>query len=280
MVNAQFEPLAKLWGVENKKVPELLDREAKLIRIDGKLQPLLNNLYFEGTYVDVKANKININTVDQSKVEKVRNSSQMKKYKKYLKFKKATNSLSQLKSTFVQIIKLAQKFNIINGIISIEPKVNNVVIYLKDKNDPKNKEFIKMEKRQIDPIILGGNEIVTWFGPRPLRCSADVANPRNIEYLIIGSTEIASTNIHVCKSGFVTGVICGHVKALDTTVLSETGPKVGVFLTSIHEVSDDSGGSTFRYSHDDYSIPLVYAVGILVSSEDPDDDSEEEDEGP
>ncbi|CAG8796292.1 21650_t:CDS:1, partial [Racocetra persica] len=69
MVRAQYEPLAELWGVEIKKVPELLQREAKLIMIDGKLQPLLNDLYFGGTYVDVKANKININTVDQSKVE-------------------------------------------------------------------------------------------------------------------------------------------------------------------------------------------------------------------
>ncbi|CAG8830941.1 17068_t:CDS:1, partial [Racocetra persica] len=202
MVKAQFEPLAKLWGVENKKVPELLDREAKLIMIDGKLQPLLNNLYFGGTYVDVKTNKININTVDLSKIEEVRNSSQIKEYKKYLRFKKATNSWSQLNSTFVQIDKLIQKFNIINSIISIEPEVNNVVIYLKDKNDPKNKEFIKsvkifkpnivylskkekrkvvlnsfesstlLEKRQINTIILGGDEIVNWFGSKPLRCSA------------------------------------------------------------------------------------------------------------
>ncbi|CAG8851633.1 30596_t:CDS:1, partial [Racocetra persica] len=69
IVRAQFEALAKFWGVTKNKVPELLNREAKLIMIDGKLQPLLNDSYFGGTYVNVKANEININTVNQSKVE-------------------------------------------------------------------------------------------------------------------------------------------------------------------------------------------------------------------
>ncbi|CAG8769381.1 23493_t:CDS:2, partial [Racocetra persica] len=115
MVRAQLEPFAKLWGVENEKVPELLDREAKLIKIDGKLQPLLNNSYFGGTYIDVKANKININTVDQSKV------------KEY------------------------------------ELEANNVVIYLKDKNDPKNKEFINGKETTNQSNGFGGDRIFTLY---------------------------------------------------------------------------------------------------------------------
>ncbi|CAG8745419.1 8738_t:CDS:1 [Racocetra persica] len=367
MVRAQFEPLAKLWGVKNEKVPELLNREAKLIMIDGKLQPLLNNSYFGGTYIDVKVNKININTVDQSKVKEVKNSLQMKEYKNYLRFKKAINSLSQLKSTFVKIVKLAQKYNI-NSKIGIEPEANNVVIYLKDKNDPKNKEFIKnvkffkpkivysskkkkgkmvlnsfnsstlVEKRQINQIVFGGDKITANYGP----CSAGfwmkdqfqqdflltaghcaypyndtspklfyryysnlavligsmenymvtpvdvgfikkltvnshirvVPNIRNIittgvvhpiyvEYLIIGSVDIISAGIHICKSGFVTGITCGYVKSLDAVITIRRGSedKIGGLITTAYSYYGDSGGPMFQFS---YTIPFVYAVGILI----------------
>ncbi|CAG8837401.1 3506_t:CDS:1, partial [Racocetra persica] len=196
----QLKPLAKFWRVSNSRLPELLNTEKKLILIDSKLQPLLNDLYFGGTYVDVKANKIDVNTVDQSKVKEVKNSSQMKKYKGYLNFINATKSLNQLNSTFGQIVRLSQKFNITNGIISIEPKVNNVVVYLNDTNDQKNKEFIEsinffepiiritpffskkeemiikpstlFEKRNINMKVVGGSEIVQFIENRPSKCSA------------------------------------------------------------------------------------------------------------
>ncbi|CAG8546779.1 9671_t:CDS:1, partial [Racocetra persica] len=375
MVRAQFEPLAKLWGVENKKVPELLEREAKLIMIDGKLQQLLKNSYFGGTYIDVKANKININTVDQSKVKEVKNSLQMKEYKNYLRFKKAINSLSQLKSTYVKIDKLIRKFDIINSIISIEHEVNNVVIYLEDKNDQNTKEFIEsvkffkpkivysskkeegkmvlnsfnsptlVKKTQINPMVVGGDRIVTWYNNIPFGCSAGfwmkdqdqsdeelllvaghcaypyndnspkwfyhyygdtpvlighmenytltpndlgfirktnqshiravpnirnfkfpaLANPTYVEYLILGSTKITSTLSHICKSGYVTGISCGHVTSLDASIGSETGDKTGGLLTSAYSVRGDSGGSMFQFRYSNFSIPYVNAVGILAS---------------
>ncbi|RIB26109.1 hypothetical protein C2G38_2240956 [Gigaspora rosea] len=115
----QFGPLARLWNVPNEEVPKLLDLEKILISIDSKLQPLLNGSYFGGTYIDIKAGKINVNTVDQSKVNEIRN--KMKNDQAFLNFIAANNTLSQLNSTFNQTFILAQQFNITNCIISIEP---------------------------------------------------------------------------------------------------------------------------------------------------------------
>ncbi|CAG8695167.1 15044_t:CDS:1, partial [Dentiscutata erythropus] len=196
IVNSQFEPLASFWGVPTKQIPELLNREKNLIIIDSKLQLLLDNSSFGGTYIDVIADQININTVDPSKIDGVKNS--LKQFQTHLNFIRVNNSLSQLNFNFNQIVKLSQNFSLTNSIIGIEPEVNDVVIYLDDK-DEKNKEFIDsvnflnpkinplpkeetifnpsnlIKKRRINlihPIVFGGSKIVGFFRSSLTNCSA------------------------------------------------------------------------------------------------------------
>ncbi|CAG8685926.1 30722_t:CDS:1, partial [Racocetra persica] len=92
----------------------------------------------------------------------------------------------------------------------------------------------------------------------------DGANSRYAEYFIIGSKEITGTGVHICKSGFVTGVTCGRVRSRNANVESPTGRKEGVLVTSTKAVQGDSGGSMIQFSYND-SIPYVNAVGIVAS---------------
>ncbi|CAG8813708.1 3410_t:CDS:2 [Gigaspora margarita] len=177
----QFEPLARLWNVPNEAVPKLLDLEKYLISIDSKLQPLLNGSYFGGTYLDIKAGKINVNTVDQSKVDGIRK--KLKNYQDYLNFIAVNNTLSQLNSTFNQTFILAQQLNITNCIISIEPEFNNVVIYLR-MDDGNNKEFI---------------EKVETFNPSPI--IKLLPNEDNEEILFNSSTLVEKRNLYTLVDG-------------------------------------------------------------------------------
>ncbi|CAG8557346.1 32033_t:CDS:2 [Gigaspora margarita] len=315
-----------LWNVSNEEVPKLLDLEKNLISIDSKLQPLLNGLYFGGTYLDIKVGKINVNTVDQSKVDEIRN--KMKNYQDYLNFIAVNNTLSQLNSTFNQTFILAQQLNITNCIISIEPKFNNVVIYL-SMNGKKNKEFIEnvetfnpspiikllpnekkneeipfnsstlVEKRNIYLRLDGGSKIVSvdQDNRRILACSAGFwmiknngdfivtaghcpenfpslfyvysfqddhligpMNSRVIRPYDMGSSEITSCGIHICKAGQRTGITCGFVSAFNSINIVDGRPMMRTIAAPINNYPGDSGGPIFRYN--DHNAD---AVGIAVA---------------
>ncbi|KAF0378371.1 S1 family peptidase [Gigaspora margarita] len=352
----QFEPLARLWNVSNEEVPELLDLEKILISLDSKLQPLLNELYFGGTYLDIKAGKVNVNTVDQSKVDEIRN--KMKNYQEYLNFIAANNTLSQLNSTFNQTFILAQQFNLTNCIISIEPKFNNVVIYL-SMDDGKNKEFIEnvetfnprpiikllpneekeeilfnsstlVEKRILYTLVEGGSRIVHNNG---IACSAGFWMKKNnedfivsaghcyinfpalfyvysiqnnhligpmgehhirlydigfirktntdiilrpvirqfyriitqfLQFLIVGSSEITSCGVHICKAGQRTGISCGLVSAFNSVQTIGGLIRIRTIVVPMDNNAGDSGGSMFRYNGLNGQPNLANAVGIYI----------------
>ncbi|KAF0455707.1 S1 family peptidase [Gigaspora margarita] len=197
----QFEPLAWLWNVSNEEVPRLLDLEKILISVDSKLQPLLNGSYFGGTYLDIKAIKINVNTVDQSKVDEIKKKKESDQ--DYLNFIAVNNTLSQLTSTFNQTFILAQQLNITNCIISIEPEFNNVVIYLR-MDDGNNKEFIeKVETFNPSPII---NLLPNEDNEEILFNSSTLVEKRNIYTIVDGGSPIVSLNhdndTRTCSAGF------------------------------------------------------------------------------
>ncbi|CAG8718189.1 24938_t:CDS:2, partial [Racocetra persica] len=75
--------------------------------------------------------------------------------------------------------------------------------------------------------------------------------------------KIISTGVHICKSGYTSGITCGYVKSLYATITTDED-KIGGLLTTVYSYRGDSGGSMFQFSYSDYSIPFVYAVGILI----------------
>ncbi|CAG8840836.1 33450_t:CDS:2, partial [Racocetra persica] len=108
------------------------------------------------------------------------------------------------------------------------------------------------------PFLIGAMES---YSVTPIDVA--LANPKYVEYFIIGSIEIISTNVHICKSGFSTGITCGYVKSLYAATISEDGLRIGGLITTVYSYLGDSGGSMFQFSYSNYSIPFVYAVGIL-----------------
>ncbi|RIB30650.1 hypothetical protein C2G38_2152139 [Gigaspora rosea] len=69
----QHHPLAKLWNVDDTKIPELLELERKLITIDEILKPILEKdeilSNFGGSFINIlKTNRVIVNTVNFSKV--------------------------------------------------------------------------------------------------------------------------------------------------------------------------------------------------------------------
>ncbi|CAG8685466.1 15131_t:CDS:2, partial [Racocetra persica] len=135
VTNAQKEPLAILWEVEDKKVLELLNVEKKLIMVDGILQPLLDKFSssFGGSYIDVFKEKVFINTLDFSKTKNIESTSEIKPYKNLLEFKPASNSLVELRSKFQTICKIAEQNLPKNVEIFIDMEQNNVVVQIKRK---------------------------------------------------------------------------------------------------------------------------------------------------
>ncbi|RIB10990.1 hypothetical protein C2G38_2262678 [Gigaspora rosea] len=210
MIHAQYEPLAKLWGVSVNEVPNLLDIESNLTMVDSLLTPILDGSCFGGTYIDVKANKIFINTVNSSMIPIVESSPKIKPYINLLSFQSATNSSYHLNYTLYNLTVLAQELKANNVIIIINPKFNNVVIYLNHEDDKTNKNFIdvaakfypimnyssksftnsnilefKIEKRNIQDKVLDGDGLHNIEG-NPV-CSAGLwmrdANNPNKNYL-------------------------------------------------------------------------------------------------
>ncbi|RIB22874.1 hypothetical protein C2G38_2074404 [Gigaspora rosea] len=147
--------IAKLLNVPVKEVPGLVAQEKILINGSSQLTQLLDESTFCGSSIDIKANKIFINTIDMSKKGNITNNPKMKPYLNLLSFVQVKNSLAQLNFTFNEASKLADKYNATFYRISIEcqVQVNNVVIYLNHAYDKKNAAFIKSIK-ELKPIPI------------------------------------------------------------------------------------------------------------------------------
>ncbi|CAG8598626.1 31093_t:CDS:2 [Gigaspora margarita] len=265
----QFEPLARLWNVSNEEVPTLLNLEKFLISVDSILQPLLNGSYFGGTYVDIKAGRINVNTVDPSKVDEIRK--KMKNYQDYLNFIAANNTLSQLNSIFNQAFILAQQLNTTNCLICIEPEFNNVVIYLR-MDDGNNKGFIEqVETFNPRPII---KRLQNEDNEEILFNSSTLVEKRNIYTLvdggspIVSSSEITSCGTHICKAGQSTGITCGLVSAFNSVGFFDRQQQqilmVRTIIVPMNNAAGDSGGSMFRYNGHKNQSHFADAVGIYI----------------
>ncbi|CAG8828211.1 35481_t:CDS:2, partial [Gigaspora margarita] len=98
--------------------------------LDRTISKFLDDSKFGRTWIDVKANKLMINT--------------------------ATNSLYQLSFVFEQIIQLAKAKNAYGAFFYIDIRLNNVVIYLSSENDNRKKEFIDATK-PYNSIIIYAN---------------------------------------------------------------------------------------------------------------------------
>ncbi|RIB06546.1 hypothetical protein C2G38_2147985 [Gigaspora rosea] len=147
--------IAQLLNVRVKEVPGLILQEKILINGSSQLTQLLDESTFCGSSIDIKANKIFINTIDMSKKGSITNNPAMKPYLNLLSFVQVKNSLAQLNFTFNEASKLADKYNATFDRISIEcqVQVNNVVIYLNHAYDEKNAAFIKSIK-ELKPIPI------------------------------------------------------------------------------------------------------------------------------
>ncbi|RIB24486.1 hypothetical protein C2G38_2168436 [Gigaspora rosea] len=157
IVCAQYEPLARLWRVNDADLPMYLTREKNLKDLDRTISKLLDDSKFGGTWIDVKANKLTINTVNFSDVGHIKSLPEIHSYRDLLTFLPASNSLYQLSFVFEQIIQLANLKMHIEFFIYVDIKLNNVVIYLlQSESDKRNKEFIDATK-PYNPIIFYEN---------------------------------------------------------------------------------------------------------------------------
>ncbi|RIB22834.1 hypothetical protein C2G38_2033273 [Gigaspora rosea] len=153
-VHAQSEALARLWGVNDDALPTMLETERNLKKVDGILNRVINNSDFGGTWIDVKANKVFINTLSTANVSYITSLPGVHPYVDLLNFTIIDNSTDKLSDSFEQIIKLAKKYIAVDVYLYVDISLNNIVIYLEQsKSDPKNSEFINATD-QYYPILI------------------------------------------------------------------------------------------------------------------------------
>ncbi|CAG8757761.1 6548_t:CDS:1, partial [Cetraspora pellucida] len=145
-------PLAKLWQVQDNEIPKLLRIEKNLIQVDEILKPLLDEESFGGTYIDVKTNRVAINTLNFTKADNI--TSIMRKHINFLSFENVNHSLTTLRHTFNRISELAQSIRPRSISSFIEIKLNKVVIILSHKDDNHNKEFLRAIEVYSDTLNL------------------------------------------------------------------------------------------------------------------------------
>ncbi|KAF0553921.1 hypothetical protein F8M41_019764 [Gigaspora margarita] len=147
IVHAQSEPLAMLWRVKDADLLMYLTREKNLKNLDRTISKFLDDSYYGGAWIDVKANKLTINTVNFSDVSHIISLPEIHPYRDLLTFLPASNSLYQLSFVFEQIIQLAKAKNAYRVYLYVDIRLNNVVIYLsQNESDKRNKEFIDATK--------------------------------------------------------------------------------------------------------------------------------------
>ncbi|CAG8508227.1 22152_t:CDS:2 [Cetraspora pellucida] len=154
MIHALNEALSKLWNVTEIEVPNLLNIEKNLCKVDGLLKPFLeqNEESFGGTYINVKSNKIIIMIVDETKKDIILNSSDIQPHRELLIFVLAINSLSSLKNSSKQIVAKSRTHHPVGVFIYIDIEENNIVIFLAHIADRRNKPFIDAI-REDNPVI-------------------------------------------------------------------------------------------------------------------------------
>ncbi|CAG8688686.1 13584_t:CDS:2, partial [Racocetra fulgida] len=154
--SSPYTPLTQFLNVPESKVPDLVAQQKTLIEGNRQLIPLLNGSIYGGSYIDLKENKIIINTIDLSKDDDIKNNIKMKPYRNILSFVKVKNSLMDLNSTFEKLSILAKQYDVKDLVISNEYKINNIVIYLNTKNES-NKAFID-DAKKLNPKIIDFNQ--------------------------------------------------------------------------------------------------------------------------
>ncbi|RIB06101.1 hypothetical protein C2G38_2253416 [Gigaspora rosea] len=370
-----YTPIARLLKVPESEVPKLLSQEKTLIKGNSILTPLLtqNAKIFGGSYIDILANKININTIDLSKKGIITNSPDMKPYLDLLSFIQVKYSLFDLNSTFEDLAILAKENKATNVLLSIDYNFNNIAIYLRHVDDDQNKEFIAVAEK-LNPIIIynepeipeivnnsiefppignivpGGDGIRTsnwqticaagfwvrsvsnstysimtaghcydngpfnpdgsvdfyhfpWMGmmesvvndvapgfigqmAQPnvsvvdkafilkqndeIRVSASVRNTDDQEYpelMIYGTAVIDTVGAIVCKSGYVSHVVCGRIKAIGSAFEFVKENEIITYhgLTQTEKIAfqGDSGGPVYGYELS--LMPGIIIAGILSS---------------
>ncbi|RIB21443.1 hypothetical protein C2G38_2243954 [Gigaspora rosea] len=195
-----YTPIAQLLKVPESKVPKLLSQEKTLIKGNNILTPLLtqNEKIFGGSYIDIIANKINIATTDLSKNGIITNNPAMKPYLDLLSFIKVKNSLYNLNSTFEDLATLAKKDKANNTLLSIDYKLNNIVINLRHVDDGQNKKFIA-DAAKLNPIIIYNKPKIPEI---ELMNNKSIEN-FNEEAFVLGGEGIRTSNWQtICSAAF------------------------------------------------------------------------------
>ncbi|CAG8750586.1 925_t:CDS:1, partial [Gigaspora rosea] len=87
---------------------------------------------------------------------------------------------------------------------------------------------------------------------------------RFLQFLIVGSSEITSCGIHICKAGQRTGISCGFVSAINSIYNFVDGVLIrAIVVANMHGNYGDSSGSMFLYNGLNGQSNLADAVGIF-----------------
>ncbi|RIB28177.1 hypothetical protein C2G38_2158610 [Gigaspora rosea] len=196
------EPLAALWDIDDDddEILSFIKYEQYLTLVDRTLKPLLDDTSFGGSYIDMKKNCVYVNTIDQSKIPEIKSRPEIKDYLNSINFIQADKSLDYLKNSFNEITNLAkQALDELSGIIfCINPKVNNVAVYIHNDTPPAQK-FVRAISRY-DPYIVISHSLST---KRDL-VKRDLVK-RDISIKILSGESITirdKPKNHSCSAGF------------------------------------------------------------------------------
>ncbi|RIB21390.1 trypsin-like cysteine/serine peptidase domain-containing protein [Gigaspora rosea] len=85
------------------------------------------------------------------------------------------------------------------------------------------------------------------------------------QFLIVGSSEITSCGVHICKAGQRTGISCGFVTAFNSVRTVGGNLRIRTIVAEpMENNAGDSGGSMFQYNGFNGQSNLADAVGILI----------------
>ncbi|KAF0455700.1 serine protease [Gigaspora margarita] len=127
------EPLAEFWDIEDDEILSFLETEKYLSLVDRTLKSLLDDISFGETFVDLKNNKINVHTVNESRIPDIISQPELRNYSNSINFIPANKSSDNLKFSFNEIIRIANKTKSsgLSGIvIIIHPLLNEVTVNL------------------------------------------------------------------------------------------------------------------------------------------------------
>ncbi|RIB13664.1 hypothetical protein C2G38_1716375 [Gigaspora rosea] len=194
------EPLAKLWNIENDEIPQYLSIEKNLSMVDGILKPLLDDDNFGGTYIDVIQNMIFVNTLNFTKVEQIKNLTEIRQYINLLNFIRASNSTAKLSSRFQDIYNLANSLMPKECMGYINSKTNNIIIATcnESRNESSNIAFINaINDRMYYPIFIYYN-----CRKRPDNVTPSLNSRQIVTRVLAGDGIIFENAVDKCSIGF------------------------------------------------------------------------------